>query len=378
MNQEWEKEISDFLEKRNLSNTYRTLTLPLTGIDVCSNDYLGLSRSEWIRRRVQQKLSQHYRYASHGATGSRLLSGNSELVEQLEAQIAQFHSTESALLFGSGYMANIGVISTLARAGHIIFYDQNIHASLLQGIALSSAKSFAFAHNNLGDLSNLAQQQRGKIRYVVIESIYSMDGDSIDKEALLALCKAHQLILIVDEAHAVGIYGKKGQGMFTTEEAPVRIVTYGKALGIHGAAVLSNTLIRNYLINFCKTFIYTTAQPLHELLTLSITYEYLYLFDNQKNKLLKIINYFKNKYSINDDKIAGVGPIFAYLIGDTSKAKQLALQLQEKGIYCKPIVYPTVARGQERLRINLHSYNTQEELDTIMQIIYTWKTKATL
>ena len=95
-------------------------------------------------------------------------------------------------------------------------------------------------------------------------------------------------------------------------------------------------------------------------------------------ELLKIINYFKNKYSINDDKIAGVGPIFAYLIGDTSKAKQLALQLQEKGIYCKPIVYPTVARGQERLRINLHSYNTQEEIDTIMQIIYTWKTKATL
>ncbi len=374
MTADWEKEISTYLYQRKQEDTFRVLSLPTEGIDFCSNDYLGLSKSAWIAQRVSD-YHRKYKYAPQGATGSRLLSGQSKHIIAIEEQIADFHHAESALLFSSGYMANIGIISTLARKDHIIFYDNSIHASLHQGIRLSGAKSYSFGHNLLDELEILAQQHIAKIRFVVVESLYSMDGDMIEKERFLHICNQYNLIPIVDEAHAVGIYGHKGQGIFYTEEVGVRIVTYGKALGHHGAAVLSSRLTREYLINFCKTFIYTTALPIHEILRLKASYDYLYLYDNQKNKLLYLINYFNSKKHLTLNKIIGDGPIFGYIVGNSSDAKILTKKLQDNGLYIKPIVYPTVDKGLERLRINLHSYNTRADIDFLIEKIIQWETQ---
>lgn len=370
---DWEKEISAYLDQRKQENTFRALSSPTEGIDFSSNDYLGLSKSAWIAQRVNEYTSNIYKNYNFGATGSRLLTGQSQLIEDVENLISDYHQTESALLFSSGYMANLGTISTLARKGHIIFYDKNIHASIYQGIKLSEATSYSFEHNLLEELESLVQNHLAKFRYVVIESMYSMDGDSICKPELLSICKKNNLILIVDEAHAIGIYGKKGQGMFSTEEAAIRIVTYGKALGYHGAAVLTNNLIRDYLINYCKSFIYTTAPSLTDLLRIKCSYEYLYIYDNQRIKLVNLINYFTTKYANNHTNITGEGPIFGYITRNASKAKNLAKTLQESGINIKPIVYPTVEKGMERLRINLHSYNTFEEIDFLMKKIKAWE-----
>ncbi len=372
---DWENEISAYLEQRKHENTFRVLSLPTEGIDFCSNDYLGLSKSAWIAQRVDNYITKAYKNHNYGATGSRLLSGQSQLVADVENLIAAFHHAESALLFSSGYMANLGIISTIAREGQIIFYDKNIHASLYQGIKLSETKAFSFAHNKLEELEHLAENHTATIRYVVIESIYSMDGDYINKAELLSICKKYKLILIVDEAHAIGIYGHKGQGMFSSEEAAIRIVTYGKALGYHGAAVLTNNLTRDYLINFCKTFIYTTAPSLADLLRLKSTYEYLYIFDNQQIKLLKLINYFTTNNFSNHPNLTGKGPIFGYITRSTTSAKKLANYLQDSGINIKPIVYPTVEKSKERIRINIHSYNTFEDIDLLMKKIKAWETE---
>ena len=210
----------------------------------------------------------------NGSTGSRLITGNHGLHEELESELAEFFGTPEALLFNSGYDANLGLFSCVPQHGDVILFDEFCHASIRDGIKLSNSKSFSFKHNNLEDLQkkyNNTSKHNGNT-FLVAESIYSMDGDQAPLLELAEFCQKNKIYLIVDEAHATGVIGGSGRGLVNElglgDSVFARIHTFGKAMGCHGAVILGSKELRNYLINFAKSFIYTTAMPIHNVLTI--------------------------------------------------------------------------------------------------------------
>ena len=218
------------LNERREQNAFRQLKLPAQKIDFCSNDYLGISARRMIS--VDREL------VSHGSTGSRLLSGNYSLIEETEAIIAAFHQAEAGLIFNSGYDANLGLLSCVAQRGDTIIYDYLCHASIRDGIRLSFAHSFSFEHNDLNDLEKKLRLAEGN-RFVVTESLFSMDGDMAPISPIVELCKKYSASLIVDEAHATGVVGDRGEGLIQQlgleADCFARVHTFGKAVGCHGA-----------------------------------------------------------------------------------------------------------------------------------------------
>ncbi|MBC8034332.1 MAG: aminotransferase class I/II-fold pyridoxal phosphate-dependent enzyme, partial [Chitinophagaceae bacterium] len=248
------------LNERRERNAYREL-LPASGkADFCSNDYLGIVKNKVLNNRKHTSLRS-------GSTGSRLLSGNYEMIEHLEKQVAAFHGAASGLVFNSGYDANIGLLGSVARKGDSIIYDFLSHASLRDGIRLSAAQAFPFLHNDMESLEKRlkACSPGANTVFVVTESVFSMDGDLAPLQEIADLCKRYEANLIVDEAHATGVLGPGGAGLVQSLSLQhacfARIHTFGKAVGCHGAVVLGSDVLRNFLINFCRPFIYTTALP---------------------------------------------------------------------------------------------------------------------
>ena len=243
------------LNERQEQNAFRRLLLPQGKTDLCSNDYLGIVRNQLIEKQLGESAHTAYR---HGSTGSRLLAGNYALVEETEKMLAAFHDAEAGLIFNSGYDANLGLLSCVPQRGDTIIYDYLSHASLRDGIRLSFAQSFSFKHNDLADLEKRLQAATGTI-FVVTESVFSMDGDMAPLTAISDLCRQYGAHLIVDEAHATGVVGAKGEGLVQQLNLQTacfaRVHTFGKAVGCHGAIVLGSDRLRNYLVNFCRSFI---------------------------------------------------------------------------------------------------------------------------
>lgn len=341
--------------------------------DFCSNDYLGLARSERLRELIKQEEAK-YTHLPLGATGSRLLSGHNSLFDELEATIAAYHRGEATLLFNSGYAANIGLLSTLPLRGDTVFYDEASHASMKDGLRLSFAKTYAFKHNNLEDLRQKLKLATGQA-FVVVESVYSMDGDRAPLQELVTLCNTHNAALIVDEAHAVGLYGEKGQGLTVAlglqHEVFARVITYGKAFGLHGAAVVGSKLLRDYLINFSRAFIYTTALPTQALVALKCAYSLLPALDEERRQVKTRAKRLHEQLN----KISGIrctpadSVILSVFVEDARQLKPLALTLQDAGFDVRPVLSPTVPIGKERLRLIVHAFNTQEEIDGLVQAI---------
>ena len=258
--------LSSKLEIRKQFNSLRSLQSSASLIDFASNDYLGFSQLESIFNQTHQFVIEH-NFTQNGATGSRLISGNHPLYQLAEDYIAQFHQCESALIFNSGYDANVGFFSSVPQKGDLILYDELCHASIRDGIKLSNAKAYKFTHNDFEELEALIQRHKAANIYVVTESVFSMDGDTPNLEELVNVCKKHNCYLVVDEAHALGVFGDKGEGLVQMlglqEEVFARIMTFGKGLGCHGAAVLGSNELKQYLINFTRSFIYTTGLPPH-------------------------------------------------------------------------------------------------------------------
>jgi 8-amino-7-oxononanoate synthase len=364
--------IQQILAQRKEQNEYRKLSLYDNLVDFTSNDYLGWAKSEWIQQQVDDALQEFG--ASRGSTGSRLLSGNSTLIEAVEQQIANFHNTESALLFSSGFLANLGLISTLCRAGDIILFDSLVHASIHQGIQLSKAKAYAFEHNDIAQLETLLASYQGASIFVIVESVYSMDGDKAPLKSIFQLKQKYQFECIVDEAHALGVFGEKGRGMCQLEgveqDCLARVYTFGKALGGHGAAVVGPSFLKDYLVNFCKPFIYTTAPSIDFVKRVEHSYNYLLNNVNEQFRLLQLLNYFSIKMkAIETLNWIGEGPVFGLQLGSTTGTRTLAQSLNQQGFDVRPIVYPTVARGSERIRICLHAYNTEAEIDALLDAV---------
>lgn len=366
--------IQYYLQQRKENNLYRTLKNINGLIDFSSNDYLGLSRSVYIKQQVEID-AKNYLHHKSGATGSRLLNGNSELFEEVEALLAKTHHAESALLFNAGFDANVGLISTVARPNDTIFYDELVHASIHQGMQLSGAKLVPFKHNDMLDLENLLKETTYDIAFLITESIFSMEGDKADLEKIAELSTTYKVALIVDEAHATGLFGSQGSGLCNVAKIEAkcfaRVYTFGKAIGSHGAVVVGSQQLKEYLINFSKNFIYSTALETHNLLSVKHSYLYIQSNVNQIFKLIELNKYFNIKSELINDRfnVCGDGPIFGIIVGDNKKCLDLSTYLQLHGFDIRAILSPTVPKATERLRVIMHSYNTKEEIDCLFQLI---------
>ena len=354
-----DQRLKDKLNKRIEEGTIRSLSC-FEGVDFSSNDYLGLA-----------KVAILYSGTTFGSTGSRLISGNSAEAESCEAFLATFFQAEAALVFNSGYDANVGLFSSVPQRGDTILYDELIHASIRDGIRLSSADSFSFKHNNLEHLEQLLKKVTGTI-YIAVESLYSMDGDCAPLNQLSLLCKEHNAYLIVDEAHACGVLGIDGKGLianFVHDYKPfARIVTFGKAYGSHGASVLCEDDLKKYLINFSRSFIYTTAMPpeSYQRIEKIVVNSSLPV---ERKKLMDNIRFFRKNMSLHLLISDAESPIQMIRIGEIEKTRQLAEIMQFNGFFVKPMYSPTVKKGAEGIRICLHSFNSFSEIEKLCKII---------
>ena len=361
-NKHFDNHLQALLAKKEADGLLRRLVRVTDKIDFCSNDYLGFASKNDLH---DPSLSP----IPIGSTGSRLITGNSTLAENTEGVIAQFHKAEAALIYSSGYLANVGLFSCIASKNDAIISDEYIHASIIDGIRLSKAHRSIFKHNDLVDLEAKLQSATGK-KIVVVESIYSMDGDEAPLSKIVDLCEKYGAILIVDEAHSTGIYGEYGEGLVCQygleNRVYARLHTFGKALGYHGAAIVGSAVLRQYLINHSRSFIYTTALPPSFYCQIQNIYKA--LPNAQRYAFFELIQYWKEnvvtvkKYST----IESYSPIQALVIGDNFKAKSIENQLISKGFFVKAILSPTVAMGTERLRISIHSFNTKEQIDGLI------------
>jgi 8-amino-7-oxononanoate synthase len=377
------KKLQVLLDKRHKENAFRSLGKPTGLVDFSSNDYLGIAQNEAIFSKTFQLLLNQ-NIARNGATGSRLISGNHPLYDMLEELLLTFHDSESALVFNSGYDANLGFFSSVPQRGDFVFYDEFIHASIRDGISLSLAKSFKFSHNDIDvlkekilQISKTNEKAADSEIYIVTESVFSMDGDSPDLKLLVDFCQKNGYRLVVDEAHAIGIFGDNGEGLVQEmklhHEVFARIVTFGKALGAHGAAILGNDILKQYLVNFARSLIYSTGMPPHGVATIISSYGYLKEEGKaERNQLSENILFFKErleKLKLESYFTKGNSPIQSCIIGSTAKTKEISKKLQDKGFNVKAIVAPTVSQGEERLRFCIHNYNSKEEIGLVLQLL---------
>lgn len=363
------------LENRKQNNALRKLPVFNNLIDFSSNDYIGFSKSETVFR-----LAHHYLIENdiiqNGATGSRLISGNHLLYQNTETFIAEFHDAESALIFNSGYDANVGFFSAVPQRNDVILYDELSHASIRDGIVMSNAKSYKFNHNDFEDLERLILRFPDTNIYIVTETVFSMDGDSPNLEELVELSEKYNCYLIVDEAHTLGVFGEKGEGLTQYLQLHnrifARIMTFGKGLGCHGSVILGSTELKEYLVNFARSFIYTTGLSPHSVAVILVAYQQLELEKQTIEKLRQNIIWFnqqKNLLGLKPMFVRSKSAIQSAIVPGNENAKQLAQQLQDKGFDVKPILSPTVPEGQERLRFCIHSYNSEEEIKQLLELL---------
>lgn len=328
-------------------------------VDFASNDYLGLARNIF---EVPESLPA-------GAGGSRLLTGNFPVHEELETWCAEYFQAESALLFPSGYMANLGILSTLPNRGDTILLDDGCHASLKDGMRLSLARGEKFRHNDVEDLERRIRKASGNV-FVVTEGLFSMDGDLAPISDLVAICRQTGAYLIVDEAHSTGIMGPEGRGACAaagcTDDVWMRVHTFGKAAGRTGAVVVGSRPVREYLINRCRTFIYTTAPGPREVYTLFQALKGMRAADAERQHLAKMQALFQASVPGME---ALSSPIIPWLIPGNEKVKAAARQLQAAGLDVRPILSPTVPAGTERLRLVLHAFNSENEVNRLISFL---------
>jgi len=381
-----ENTLQDRLKKRRELGSFRKLGSAAAAVDFTSNDYLGLARSVELANRIEHKLKcAQPRSPRNGSTGSRLLSGNSPWAEVLEGKIAAFHGTESALLFNSGYDANLGALSALLREGDTVFYDELCHASIHDGIRLGKASAYPFKHNDTEQLEEwlsrlnrpttaLKRSPTASVAWIVVESVYSMNGDTSALPDLASLAQRFESHLFVDEAHATGVFGPAGagivQGLGLASEVAVRVHTFGKALGCHGAVVVSSRVVQEYLINFAKPLIYSTALPPHGLAAIEAAYELLPELDPARTLLDRRVRFFRSLAAAHHLPVSeSESPIQALIVPNPVSVQTLAQKAQAEGFDVRPIFSPTVPRGQERIRICLHSYNSENEIRELVLVL---------
>lgn len=383
--------INNALSTRRENGLLRQLRPPQpTAADFSSNDYLGISRSASFRRHFSSLLENQHLDNPSGSTGSRLLSGHSADIHSLEQRAATFHEAQSCLLFNSGYDANLSVLSCIPGPDDIILYDRLIHASVHDGMRMSRANNrlFSFAHNNINSLRealcNVAPKSNASI-VICVESVYSMDGDVAPIKQILQLASSMQstigreIHVVVDEAHAGGLYGPNGEGYVYAlglQHHPnllARVLTFGKAFGAHGAVVLASKSVVQYLVNYARPFIYSTALPPHSIQLLHAVYSFTLTKEahEARAKLWQLVDLFHitTRNLLPPGAILwtdGKSPIQGILVPGNQQCVNLSNVLRERGFDVYPIRSPTVPTGTERIRIILHAHNTKAEVERLV------------
>ena len=351
---------------------YRFLKLPQAdsnGINFASNDYLGLTISPDLVHKFDVK---PYKLS---ASSSRLLSGNHQYYKETEDLLQEQYRSEAALYFNSGYHLNIGVLPSITTKNDLILADKLVHASLIESFKLTSAKVIRYRHLDYEQLENLLQKNKANFEsiFIVSESLFSMDGDKVNLKRLVDLKKAYSAYLYLDEAHAVGVLGQNGLGLAEENnlmsEVDFLVGTMGKALASVGAYLICEQELKDYLVNTCRSLIYTTALPPVNLAWSKFVLENLSDFDEKRKQLKELSTYLKRQFKAIGVEIKGDAHILALIIGDNNKCVQLASQLEKAGIRVQAIRPPTVPRGTSRIRLSLHADLSFEAIDKLVAVI---------
>ncbi|MBE9519515.1 MAG: 8-amino-7-oxononanoate synthase [Proteobacteria bacterium] len=376
----------NFLNERRAAGNLRQLTpllrlgrgrIKIIGsddelLDFSSNDYLALSEHPEVIAASRKYLEEF----GAGAGAARLMSGDLEINHQLEEEIAQLKAKEAALIFGSGYLANIGVIPALVNRGDLLVTDRLSHASIYDGCLLSGAKVIRFRHNDMDHLQQILHEKRSQYNraLVVVESIYSMDGDRCPLKDLVDLKKQNDFLLMVDEAHATGIYGSHGGGVIEEEGVvdgvDIAMGTFGKALGSYGAYVATSKQMVDYLVNKARSFIYATGLPPA---VIGATLAALHLVKTEpelRQGLHEKVAFFKKqirKNGLKDD--LGPSQIIPIMVGDSAKALALSEQLRNNRIFVKAVRPPTVPENTARLRFSITRFHQEEDLKSCARLL---------
>lgn len=351
------------LDRLRRDGLFRQIRQTAGLIDFSSNDYLGLAHE------ISQVAASH-----SGSGASRLISGNYPLIEQAEEALASFYQTEAALLFVSGFQANIGLFQALAGRNDTLIFDELCHASIRDGIRLSYAKAISFRHNNMDDLKLKLKSAQGNT-FIITEGIFSMEGDEADLDSIAAICRESGAFLILDEAHSAGITGKDGSGLAVLHHVEdiciAKIIGLGKAHGCQGGAVLGSQQLRQLLINKHRGFIFSTGMS--PLLAQAILNSVAKLKNSatQRALLNGNISYYNQKISVLDNVQAtcNPGPVQAVFTPGNDFTVALSESIRNQKINVGGVRYPTVPKGTERIRIILHSFNTQSEIDLLINVL---------
>lgn len=368
------------IEIRKNQDSFRSLKPPSGLVDFSSNDYLGFSASIRIFEGADSIL-RGKTLLKNGSTGSRLLTGNHDLYAAVEEELCNFHRAPAALIFNSGYDANLGFFAAVPQRDDLVLYDEYSHASIRDGIALGKANALKFRHNDLQHLESLISRYRkksfsGEI-YIVTEAVFSMDGDMPHLLQLASLAQRDNCLLIVDEAHSVYVHNEEGESLVEKLELEdvvfARLITFGKALGAHGAAILGSEMLKDYLVNFSRSFIYTTALSPHSLATILSALQFLKSSGGKSiEKLHQNIGFFNSevhRMGLSGYFLESTSAIRSCVVPGNEQVRNVSDALQKKEFDVKPILSPTVPAGKERLRFCLHSFNTSEEIETVLLLL---------
>ncbi len=352
-----DKKLIDRLTKREIEGTLRSLSFYPGMVDFFSNDYLGYA-----------SFATPTAEGIYSGTGSRLISGNPPIAEESERILAARFNAEAALIFNSGYDANLGFFSAVPQRGDTVVYDAHVHASMRDGIRLSMARSFSFKHNDLEDLRLKLKQATGAI-YIAIEGIYSMMGDQAPLIDIVALANEFGAYIYLDEAHSAGVLGKNGAGLAVELGVEVhiyaRLVTFGKAFGAHGACILTDEITRTYLINFAHSFIYTTALPPDQ-------YKRILEIVQEPGLEQRRLNLHKNRQLLYEKlgiKKNENSPILMLCAENRKELSSIASALKLAKFAVKPIFHPTVPVEYEGIRVSMHAFNTKDEIERFASML---------
>jgi 8-amino-7-oxononanoate synthase len=351
---------------------------PPRGIDLSSNDYLSLSQHPLLKERMIDAVH----HEGCGSTGSRLLRGERDRFAALERSFAAFVQADRALYFSSGYLANLAVMTTFPKAGDVIFSDARNHASLIDGIRLSAARCVIVPHNDVAALARLLEGRRDGHAFVAVESLFSMDGDEAPLARQAALCRDAGAALIVDEAHAVGVYGARGSGLVEANhverEVFVTISPAGKALGVGGAFVAGPSWAIDYLIQRGRPFIFSTAPPPAIAGALEASLSIVAAEPERRQRLVHLARHLRDRLVVEDVPVApGDSHILPVVVGDNDRALAVAAAMQAEGFDVRAIRPPSVPEGTARLRITVNVGLDEATLDRFAVTLAATLTGAT-
>ncbi len=372
----WKVGLQKGLHALELRKQYRSLA-EIHGVNLCSNDYLGLSGHPTLRAAASIAVQKSSRI---GGTGSRLLSGQTSDWCDLESHFAVFAGTESALFFTTGYGANLGLLSSLVTKDDVIFSDALNHASLIDGMRLSGARKVIYPHLDLHVLEGTLRQEAGAPwrKVIVTESVFSMDGDIAPLDKIAALAEKYGAALIVDEAHATAVHGPQGRGLAAQFDIVSQLLavihTCGKGLGCAGAFVCGPAVLKEHLINHARTFIYSTALPPYFSGQISSALDLSLTLDRERRELLQnAANLIKDLQSHGFDTAASASQIIPIVLGSNEDTLAAAEYLQHEGFGVRAVRPPTVPEGRSRIRLSLTTLIDQRKLSHLVDLLVAWR-----